>query len=260
MDKPKLADFGRNVHSQFGEDGIIEEIFKLIEPRSRVCIEVGAWDGMYLSNTKNLWTHGWKGILIEGDKEKYLNLVENVKPYDCLALHYFVGRDPQCDSLDYILHAHTITDSVDLLSIDVDGNDYYIFESLQQTRPRVVICEINPTIPYYLDVYADYNNYFGCSIAALNRVAKAKGYILVACTDVNCFYIREEEYHLLNNYETDVDKIVNKNGLNYIITSYAGDYALVGSTWYGLKNSLSINVNAGPGIEIKKAIRVTREE
>ncbi len=260
MNKPKLTDFGMNVYSQFGEDGIIAEIFKVIERKSGVCVEVGAWDGMYLSNTKNLWTHGWKGILIEGDKEKYEKLVENVKLYDCLALHYYVGRDPQRDSLDYILHANGVTDNIDFLSIDVDGNDYYIFESLEETKPRVVICEINPTIPYYLDIYADYDNYFGCSIAALNRVARTKGYVLVACTKVNCLYVREEEYHLLEKYETGLHEIVNKDGLNYIITNYAGDYAVIGTTWYGLKNSLDLHVKTGPGVDIDKTISITRED
>ena len=61
-----LAQHGQNVFSQFGEDGIIARIFEIIGLQSKACIEFGAWDGFHMSNTANLWTKGWKGVLIEG--------------------------------------------------------------------------------------------------------------------------------------------------------------------------------------------------
>ena len=66
----RLSEHASNTYSQFGEDGIIEKIFQIIGVNSKVCIEFGAWDGFYLSNTANLWTNGWKGILIEAEQRK----------------------------------------------------------------------------------------------------------------------------------------------------------------------------------------------
>ena len=79
----KLSDFGHNVHSQFGEDGIIEKVFQILGTTSKRCIEFGAWDGFHLSNTANLWTKGWAGVLIEANSAKYRELVKNVQPYNC---------------------------------------------------------------------------------------------------------------------------------------------------------------------------------
>jgi hypothetical protein len=260
MNKPKLIDYTKNVYSQFGEDGIIEKIFSVIGERTKVCIEFGAWDGVYLSNTTNLWKNGWKAILIESDVERFRTLSENVKGFNCITLNYCIGNDPDNDSLEYVLHKNEVKDEIDLLSIDVDGNDYYIFQSLNRIRPRVIICEFNPTIPYHLDVYADYRNYFGCSISALNRVAGEKGYRLVAVTDVNCFYVRDEEYDLFLDFETDLKEIVQQKGLNYIVTSYSGEYTVIGEFWYGLGQQLDQHINIQPGVTIKKKIIIGNEE
>ena len=63
--KPRLSDFAHDLHSQAGEDGILQAIFDRSGVRSRVCIEFGAWDGLHLSNTAQFWRNGWPGILIE---------------------------------------------------------------------------------------------------------------------------------------------------------------------------------------------------
>ena len=141
----RLVDFSSNVYSQFGEDGVIRKIFEIIGIKSKVCVEFGAWDGFHLSNTANLWTKSWKGVLIEGNKKRFRCLVENVKAYDCICIQSFVDSKGE-SSLESLLVMHGITTTIDLLSIDIDGNDYYIFESLREIRPRVIICEYNPTI------------------------------------------------------------------------------------------------------------------
>lgn len=260
MDKAKIGDFAKNIYSQYGEDGIIEKVFAIMGTRTRLCVEFGAWDGLFLSNTRNLWTHGWKAVLIEGDEEKFRQLVENTTGYDCTALNAFIGIDHQRDSLEYVLKANQITENIDLLSIDVDGNDYYIFESLKNIRPRVVTCEYNPTIPYYMDIYAPFNNYFGCSAASLNRIAATKGYSLIAMTETNCVYVVEEEYEQFADYETDLDKVANRAGLNYIITGYAGDYMILGNAYYGMRNPVDIDLVVPEGIRIRKELRVEKEE
>ncbi len=227
---PKLFDFRENIYSQFGEDGVIRKIFEIIGSRSKVSVEFGAWDGFYLSNTANLWVNeGWKGVLIECDRSRFNDLVKNVHSYNCVPVNRAVGKDSH-DCLETILREINFSDPIDLLSIDIDGNDYYIFQSLAYLRPRVIICEYNPTFPAHLDMYPDYNNYTGCSVTALMRIAKEKGYSLIAITDVNCFFVLDEEFDKFTNYTTALEKIRIDQYLRYLVTDYAGNYTIVGST------------------------------
>lgn len=89
--KPRLLDFRKTIHSQFGEDGIIEKIFEIIGTTSKVCVEFGAWDGFFLSNTAALWTKDWKGVLIEAEQNKFLALLDNVRNYSCVPILAKVG-------------------------------------------------------------------------------------------------------------------------------------------------------------------------
>jgi hypothetical protein len=233
MDKKRLSESSRNVYSQFGEDGIIEKIFDIIGVRSRTSIEFGAWDGFHLSNTANLWTNGWKGILIEGVKSRFETLKNNVKDYDCICINAFVSRDGD-NSLDSIIKRAGIDPAVDLLSIDIDGDDYYVFESLTTVRPRVIICEYNPTIPAEIDLFAEYNNYFGASVSALCRIANEKGYMLVAITETNCIFIHNDYACNFSEYETDISQIKLTTNIAYLVTNYEGDYVVCGKSPYGM--------------------------
>src|SRR5438876_8052161 len=95
LELKKISDFAFNQYSQFGEDGIIQKIFEIIQPQSKVCIEFGAWDGFHLANTAKLWAHeGWKGILIEGDPTKCQLLVRNTQQYNCVSICAYVGNEP----------------------------------------------------------------------------------------------------------------------------------------------------------------------
>ena len=230
----KLTEYSFNKYSQFGEDGIIEIIFKIIRTNSKLCVEFGAWDGFHLSNTANLWTNGWKGILIEGNKRRFNHLCSNVKKFNCICINAFVERNGN-NSLESLLTNHGISEQVDLLSIDIDGNDYYIFESLKEIRPRVIICEYNPTIPAEIELLAEYDNYFGCSVASLNNLAIRKGYALVAITQTNCIFVLKEFEILFQEFETRLKYIKNDNFIRYLITSYSGDYVLSkGELAYGV--------------------------
>jgi len=227
-----LSDYALNVFSQFGEDGIVQKIFEILKTSSKICIEFGAWDGFYLSNTANLWTRGWKGILIESDKERYGTLVESVKKYNCRCINAKVTHEGN-NTLERILQREALLNDVDLLSIDVDGDDYYILESLREIKPRLIICEYNPTIPMHLDLVAEPGNYFGCSALTLIRLAEAKGYKLVAMTDTNCFFVQEKDFHSFSEYETSLQFLGTTKHLTYLITGYAGDYVASRMPIYG---------------------------
>ena len=239
-----LSHFSNDVFSQYGEDGILAKIFDLIGTTSRVCIEFGAWDGFRLSNTANLWTKGWRGVLIEGERDRCELLRENVKRYNCLCLNAFVTRAGE-NSLEAILHRNQVAGEIDLLSIDIDGDDYYIFDSLEHLRPRVVVCEYNPTIPPDIDLYADCGSYFGASITAISRVAESKGYSLVAITDTNGIFVLKSLTAPFHQFETRFDRIKLTKHLTYLVTSFAGDFTRCGTTPFGVGIPYVGNLN-GP--------------
>lgn len=226
--KPHLSDFKRNVYSQWGEDGIIEKIFSIIGTSSKIAVEFGAADGFALSNTAHLWTSdpSWKAYLIESNPNSVASLRQNVAKYPCVAIHRSVGVSSE-DCLESILKEYGVGSNIDILSIDIDGNDYYIFESLSSLKPRLIICEYNPTIPAHIDLYATYNNYMGCSVAALQRIGKSKGYSLVSITETNCFFVKDDDFPLFAEYETDVEKIKIRHFTRYLITDYSGNYAII---------------------------------
>lgn len=248
--KPQLVSFAQNTYSQWGEDGIIKKIFELIGPRSKVCIEFGAWDGFHLSNTANLWTHDpkWQAILIECDPNRFQSLVTNTRGYNCFPICRSVGFSEN-DSLERILCDHAIPFEIDLLSIDIDGDDYYVLESLTNLRPRVIICEHNPTLPAFLDIYGKPGNDIGCSVAALNRIASSKGYSLVAVTTTNSFFVLDEELEKFAKFETAFEKITKEISkyYRYVITDYSGKYATITPDnfmdGYGITTPMTQEVN-----------------
>jgi hypothetical protein len=232
--KPLLSSYKYDHYSQNGEDGIIEKIFKIIQPESKLCIEFGAWDGFHLSNTAHLWTKDdqWKAILIEGDKQKYQELKIGTNTYNVIALNSYIGTEKEVH-LEKILEKNGISPNtaIDIISIDIDGNDYHIFDSLKKLNPRLIICEYNPTIPYWIDVYQKYNpdSYweFGCSLGSLNRLAQEKGYQLIATTFVNAFFVKEEEFDKFKDFETDIHFLADTSCYSSIVTSYSGEYVLL---------------------------------
>src|ERR1041384_961402 len=124
-----LLDYKKNVFSQNGEDGIIEEIFRRIGVESRSCCEFGAWDGKYLSNCRKLIQEGWRALMIEGDSQKAKALMENYRENSAVTcVNRFVDRDK--NSLAQIVKDTAFPATLDFLSIDIDGLDYEVFESL----------------------------------------------------------------------------------------------------------------------------------
>lgn len=136
----------RNIYSQNGEDGVIEYIFNHVAVQDPgVCCEFGAWDGVHLSNTRNLiLQRGWTGVMIEGEKERIASIKDNYKNrQDVFAISEFVDDDK--NSLRNILIRYKLEkyiDKMDFLSIDIDGLDSYIFGSLD-IKPKVICIEVN---------------------------------------------------------------------------------------------------------------------
>lgn len=190
-----LLQYKRNVTSQVGEDGIIEKIFSIIEPKNKFCCEFGAWDGQYLSNTWNLISnHEWRGLFIEGNPNKFAELLKTYgQNRNAMCLNRFVELEGD-NSLDRILEEVNGPVDLDLISIDIDGIDYFVWESITKHRPRIVVIEFNPTIPNdVIFVQARSNSVNqGCSLLALILLGKQKGYELICCTQWNAFFVPQE--------------------------------------------------------------------
>ena len=196
-----------DITSQSGEDGIIERLFQLIptEPDrgGRYCVDVGAWDGKHLSNTFSLLVKGqkdWKGVLIEADGKKFVDLVSLNEPLGNTCLNVTVSCMRHSSmSLSYLLRHSTPSDfpnDFDFLCIDVDGTDYWLFHDILTSgfRPKVACVEFNPTMPNDL-IYIqprDYTKRQGSSLQALVQLAASFGYALVECTCYNAFFVRND--------------------------------------------------------------------
>jgi hypothetical protein len=218
-----LKAFEKNIQSQFGEDGVIEEIFKRIGKRNRVCVEFGAWDGTYLSNTWALWHEmEWTTILIEGDETKYQQLLEVTNQFkNVKTINKYVCVNGE-NSLDNILQELEIPKDFELLSIDIDGNDYYIFESVTRFKPRLIIVEYNPTIPPNISIKQDPDEYFGSSALALSELANKKGYIMVHMTLTNIFFIEESEFGMMNMPVPTINELFPHDHLTFVLSAFDG--------------------------------------
>src|SRR5260221_11705313 len=133
--------------SQYGEDGIILQVLELLPNKDGWCVEFGAWDGRYLSNTCHLITRkGYSAVLIEGDQTRFQTLRKNFGGNPKVhCVNQFVGMTP-ADGLDVILAQSPIGNNFDVLSIDIDGNDYHCWEAAEKDRRKGVIIEFNRTI------------------------------------------------------------------------------------------------------------------
>jgi len=195
-----LLRYIRKVNSQNGEDGIIEKILEIIPQKSNWCVEFGAWDGIHLSNVHNLIENkGFLAVLIESDKHKFRKLQANCSQYsNVFAINKLVGFTP-IDNLDNILENTSIPRNFDVLSIDIDGNDFHVWKAISNYQPKLVVIEFNPTIPTSIDFVqsAEHSVKQGSSLLALVKLGKEKGYELVCVLKYNAFFIRKEYYPFL---------------------------------------------------------------
>jgi hypothetical protein len=183
-----LHRFARRVYSESGEDGILEKLFETLGAEPGFFVEFGAWDGLRLSNTRLLAERGWAGILIEGDPDKYRQLQNNVQSKRVTSVNAHVSPQGE-NTLDAILEKCSCPHVFDLLSIDVDSDDLAIWMSLKRHRPTCVVIEFNATIPFDVDFINPPGRAWGNSARTIERIARAKGYRLVAITKMNLVFV-----------------------------------------------------------------------
>ena len=191
--------YAKNIYSQNGEDGIISELLKRLEINNGWVCEFGAWDGIYLSNTFNLVELGFNAVFIEGDKEKYKDLLNTVQKYPNITpLNKYVLHDNVDNSLDVILNETKIPIDFDVLSIDIDSYDYQVWNSLKIYKPKIVIIEINSSINTNNTMHIHTaGKYEGTSFKPTYDLGIEKGYTFILHTG-NMFFIRNDLFHKLN--------------------------------------------------------------
>jgi hypothetical protein len=243
VDSPLLK-YQNNIESQNGEDGIISHIFSTLPPaEKRFCVEFGAWDGKHLSNCFNLVRNcGWFGLFIEANDEKFEQLLINhgsSKNVTCLKR--FVEFDGP-NRLENLIDEANFPLDLDLLSIDIDGADYFVWESVQRFRPRVVIIEFNPSVPNdVVFVQAkDMNINQGASLLALIMLGKQKGYEVICVTTCNAIFVLNEFYQLFgltSNHITTLYAPMADGRIFHGYDSYVHIAGMNGLIWSGTRVS-----------------------
>lgn len=240
-----LLDYRKNVTSQFGEDGIIEKIFEILRPTNRWCVEFGAWDGTHFSNTFNLITNGgWSAVLIEADKERYKDLVanyfDNSKVIPLNTIVDFEGKN----TLECLLSDTPMPRDFDLLSIDIDGNDYHVWKVLEGYRPKVVVIEFSPFIPGNIEFVqeANFNIRHGNSILSMTKLAEEKGYELICINQENAFYVDRKYFKLFDIKDNSVASLKHFPEPLQVFQLYDGTFRFHGAQclyYYGYKVDLN---------------------
>lgn len=247
MSKINLNNHKHNIYSQSGEDGIVDKLLSIgtLEPNFQF-VEFGAHDGVTNSNCFNLLKNkNYEGLFIEPDKKRFQELLINTKNYNSTNIKSFVTPNGKT-SLDNILNDNKIDKNFDILSIDIDGFDYQIFESLNRFKPKIVIIEYNPTIPNDVSYIQPYNtkSRHGSSVKSLIELGESKGYIPVALTDTNLFLLDLDIFENsslkildLNEERDDADTKI------YVFYGYNGDiiysHKFINLRWHFLKYDLS---------------------
>ena len=239
----KINEYEKKIFSQNGEDGIINYIFSKIGTTNKFSVEFGVGDGFESNTTYLFEKKNWNGLMMDygsDDKIYFSNVLKKVWNNRNLGfqknlkneirfMKKIISRKKRNQSFQFDIKNERITAEniqnlfskydvpihFDLLSIDIDFNDYWVWKSIVDYFPRLVVIEYNSSIPSHESKVVPYDpesvwdgtNYFGASLLALNKLASQKGYTLIGCDSkgINAFFCKTD---LLNNYNFDsVDEL-----------------------------------------------------
>ena len=191
---------GFKVYSQADEDGILEEICRRLQLEGGSFIEIGCGDGRE-NNTHYLLLKGWSGVWVDGDSAHIASIRSELPKVERL---HVIEKVVTRDNVETITDATSVQSprELDLLSVDVDGNDLAITSvAVSAWKPKIVVCEYNAKFPYPLMAEVTYDaghqwkhdDYHGASLAAFVRALESR-YRLVSCTlaGTNAFFVRED--------------------------------------------------------------------
>lgn len=197
-----------SAYSQNGEDGLLLYIFSEIGTTNKTTIEFGIGNGKQCNSANLILNFGWQSLLIEGNKsgteaaDKYYNSHPSTRNNQVKIVNAFITKD----NINELFSSSGVTGEIDLLSVDIDGNDYWVWEAIEVVQPRVVVIEYNASLGPERSVSVNYDPsfyrydkhpsgwYHGASLKALTKLGSAKGYKLIGCDSygVNAFFIRSD--------------------------------------------------------------------
>ena len=203
-----LNDIEFRTFSQNGEDGILLYLFSILGTTNKVVIEICAGDGTQCNAANLIINHGWTGLLVDGDAG---NVARGGRFYAEHADTFtypprFANAWVEVDNVNQLIAANGFEGEIDLLSLDIDGIDYWLWEAITVVQPRVVVAEIQAiwgdtesvTVPYRPDFRAEYIDgfgvYSGASLSAFVKLARRKGYRLIGTQryGFNAFFLRDD--------------------------------------------------------------------
>lgn len=226
----------KKIYSQNGEDGILDYIFSMIGTTNKFSVEFGVGDGFECNTVYLLEKKEWtglmmdygadqgikiKGVMNKAWSNKNLGLKENIKK-DVKFFKKIISRKKRsvgfqldiknervtAENIQSLFKKYDVPKTFDLLSIDIDYNDYWVWKSITDYSPNVVVIEYNSSIPptesrvvpYDSDAVWDGTNYFGASLLALKNLGLKKGYTLVGCdgNGINAFFCKT---NLISDFE-----------------------------------------------------------
>jgi hypothetical protein len=182
-----LTRYERRICSLHGEDGILDAIFRKIGTTDKYCVEFGVGSGRECNTAWLASRQGWTGLWMDGKTP--------AKPRALEVHQEFITAG----NIVALFEKYRVPREFDLLSIDIDGNDYWVWKALADYHPRVVVMEYNAAVPPTEARVIEYEprfvwqktDYYGASLLALERLCRAKGYVLVACdaSGANAFFV-----------------------------------------------------------------------
>jgi hypothetical protein len=199
QDPKRLTRYGYKIYSQNEEDGILHEIFRRIGTTNRVFVEFGVGNGLE-NNTYALLFQGWRGLWLEAApsqvKKIQAGLPRTIASGQLQVAQAFVTRA----NINTLISAHIPEKEIDLLSVDIDGNDVHVWDAITAITPRVVVIEYNAKFPppisycmqYDQNFIWDGDDNFGASLQYLETHLGQKGYALVGCSLLgnNAFFVQ----------------------------------------------------------------------
>lgn len=183
------------------EDGIIQEIFRRVKTTNRTFVEFGVETGSECNPIK-LLIEGWRGLWLDSQQHCIDQIRARFAPYiesrNLSVAQAFITAE----NINSLISQNGVAGEIDLLSIDIDRNDYWVWNAINVIEPRVMVIEYNATlrpplslvVPYDANRTWDGSNYFGASLEALVRLGRSKGYQLVGCgiSGTNAFFVRND--------------------------------------------------------------------
>lgn len=202
----KLTDAEYKVFSQFGDDGILQYLIHHlnIPPSLQTFVEFGV-ENYEESNTRFLlMNNNWRGLIMDGSESnmEFVHQTQYYWKHDLTAKAAFIDTE----NINDLISSAGFNGEIGILSVDIDGNDYWVWDKINVVNPIIIVAEYNgvfgsqhalsvPYDPTFRRTQAHYSNlYWGCSLAALNHLAVKKGYTFAGCNSAgnNAYFIRND--------------------------------------------------------------------